>query len=501
MDFVTIANALSQGNRLLQANNGNDMAHQGGESLLPNSQELPGVSTEPFFSPSAEKEVYLLATNFLLYVAMVIITTMIAKIYFPESLRRGEPGTRYTSYVRVEEEMPASYYSDAEGEAQTKLVIEEEEEEGTPTNNTAANRKRLESVDNFLEFDQSNFSKIQVVKRLVFCSLMLNVTFVTWGLLQERMLTRRYPRGTGEYFTFSYALVFFNRLWTLIMSGLLLLYMKPHRSKTTVIYEYAFPSISNMLSSWCQYEALRYVTFPATTIFKSFKLVPVMVMGKFLGNKDYPQYEYFVALIIGIGIALFMTSTDDLEFGLNIYHANSERWTGILLLCFFLFFDSFTGQWQSRMFQRHHDLSLVELLFATSTFSTVLSLITLIHQQEIGPAIDFVIRHFEIHGHFFLFSVCSAVGQLFIFYTIKNFGAVIFTMIMTARVLLSITLSCIIYGHKVTPTGFLGLSLVTGGILYRIKRKAEGTHLLKWQGMTHDKAAEMVSEWREHLDI
>ena len=99
------------------------------------------------------------------------------------------------------------------------------------------------------------------------------------------MLTRRYPRGTGEYFTYTYALVFTNRFWTLIMSGLLLLYLKPRMSRSTVIYEYSFPSISNMLSSWCQYEALRYVSFPATTLFKAFKLAPVMMMGKVLGNK------------------------------------------------------------------------------------------------------------------------------------------------------------------------------------------------------------------------
>jgi solute carrier family 35 (adenosine 3'-phospho 5'-phosphosulfate transporter), member B2 len=103
---------------------------------------------------------------------------------------------------------------------------------------------------------------------------------------QERMLTRRYPRHTGEYFTYSYFLVFTNRFWTLIMAGFLWLYFKPRRSQSTVIYEFSFPSISNMLSSWCQYEALQYVSFPATTLFKSFKLAPVMAMGKILGNKS-----------------------------------------------------------------------------------------------------------------------------------------------------------------------------------------------------------------------
>ena len=146
--------------------------------------------------------------------------------------------------------------------------------------------KGTTSYPDILEFEQKNTSKSGVLRRLAFCVIMLNVTFVTWGVLQERMLTRRYPRFTGEFFTYSYALVFTSRFWTLIMSGFLMLYLKPRTSSSTIIYEYSFPSISNMLSSWCQYEALRYVSFPAVTLFKSFKLAPVMAMGKFLGNKQ-----------------------------------------------------------------------------------------------------------------------------------------------------------------------------------------------------------------------
>ena len=320
--------------------------------------------------------------------------------------------------------------------------------------------------------------------------------------LQERMLTRRYPRFTGEYFTYSYALVFTNRFWTLIMSGGLLLYLKPHRSKSTIIYEYSFPSISNMLSSWCQYEALKYVSFPAATLFKSFKLAPVMAMGKMLGNKEYPQYDYAVALFIGLGITMFMSGSEELEFGYDVHGEKaSAAWTGVMLLGFFLFFDSFTSQWQSRMFQRHRDLSMIELMFATSAFSTVLSFITLVHTKELGPALSFVVQHSEIHLHFFLFSICSTIGQLFIFYTIKNFGAVVFAIIMTTRVLLSIALSCILYGHEVGSTGFLGLMVVMGAVCYRIKRKAEGKQLIRWQGIGDEKAMELVQEWHEHADM
>jgi len=114
------------------------------------------------------------------------------------------------------------------------------------------------------------------------------------------MLTRRYPRYTGEYFIYSYALVFTNRFWTLIMSGMLLMYLKPRASRSTIIYEYSFPAISNMLSSWCQYEALRYVSFPATTLFKSFKLAPVMAMGKILGNKNCTLDSHHQSSLVNI---------------------------------------------------------------------------------------------------------------------------------------------------------------------------------------------------------
>jgi len=249
-------------------------------------------AAQPLLSPTAEAELHLLATNFLLYVAMVIITIMVAKIYFPESLQRNPQSARMGrsfSYRVAEEQLNEYYGSDAEESDEDgfndEVLDSDGEEYDTPVSRgaqQAQDRQRL----NFLEFHQESLTKAQVLKRLIGVAFLLNLTFVIWGVLQERMLTRRYPRYTGEYFTYSYALVFTNRFWTLIMSAMLLYYLKPRLSKSTVIYEYSFPAISNMLSSWCQYEALRYISFPAQTLFKSFKLAPVMLMGKLLGNKS-----------------------------------------------------------------------------------------------------------------------------------------------------------------------------------------------------------------------
>jgi adenosine 3'-phospho 5'-phosphosulfate transporter B2 len=52
-----------------------------------------------------------------------------------------------------------------------------------------------------------------------------------------------------------------------------------------------------------------------------------------------------VAIFVGIGIAMFMSSTDELTFDFDVYGEHtSAKWTGVMLLLFFLFFDSFTSQ-------------------------------------------------------------------------------------------------------------------------------------------------------------
>jgi adenosine 3'-phospho 5'-phosphosulfate transporter B2 len=70
-----------------------------------------------------------------------------------------------------------------------------------------------------------------------------------------------------------------------------------------------------------------------------------------------------------------------------------------------------------------------------------------------------------------LLAVASAVGQLFIFYTIKEFGPVVFTIIMTARQIISLVLSCLIFHHPLNAASWVGAILVFSVVFNRIRRK------------------------------
>ena len=114
---------------------------------------------------------------------MVIITTMVAKIYFPASLERGQigPVTRSYSYRMVEDavEEHVDYGSDASDDEENDELLDSESSE-----DEAVVRRGPDMIKNLMEFDQERMSQAQVLKRLIFCSLMLNITFVAWGAIQ-----------------------------------------------------------------------------------------------------------------------------------------------------------------------------------------------------------------------------------------------------------------------------------------------------------------------------
>ena len=71
-------------------------------------------------------------------------------------------------------------------------------------------------------------------------------------------------------------------------------------------------------------------------------------------------------------------------------------------------------------------------------------------------------------------SITSATGQLFIYFTIRKFGPVVFTIIMTTRQMFSMVLSTVAFGHALGPYSYIAALVVFGTIFYRIKRGGRG---------------------------
>lgn len=120
-------------------------------------------------------------------------------------------------------------------------------------------------------------------------------------------MTQKYENSNDEtgYFNDSQFLVFVNRILAFCMSGIVVLCRRQPRHKCPM-FKYSFCSLSNIMSSWCQYEALKYVSFPHQVLAKAAKTIPVMIMGKIVSRTKYEYYEYVTAIILSVGMLFFM---------------------------------------------------------------------------------------------------------------------------------------------------------------------------------------------------
>ena len=286
------------------------------------------------------------------------------------------------------------------------------------------------------------------------CTHVLSLSFV-----QERVMTQAY---NGAYFTDSQFLVFVNRILALIVSGLYILFTQQPRHRTP-FYKYSYSSISNTLSSWCQYEALKYVSFPTQVLAKASKVIPVMLMGKVVSNRTYSWHEYFTAFILSLGVAMFLLAADPS----SKEHTTKTTFAGIIILLGYMMFDSFTSNWQSELF-RSYKVSSIQMMFGTNLFSCIFTIGSLIFRGRIISSLLFLFQHMEFAYHAFLLSICSALGQLFIFHTIAAFGPLIFTLIMTTRQAISILLSCLFYSHPLSLQAMVGVVVVFIALFLRV---------------------------------
>ncbi|KAJ8275373.1 hypothetical protein COCON_G00099980 [Conger conger] len=281
--------------------------------------------------------------------------------------------------------------------------------------------------------------------KLLFCAVGLQTSYLTWGLLQERD---------------SQFLVFMNRILALTVAGLWCLVFKQPRHAAPM-FKYSFASLSNVLSSWFQYEALKYISFPMQVLAKASKVIPVMLMGKVVSRKSYEYWEYLTAALISVGVSMFLLSSDEREHPSTI-----TTFSGLVILGCYVVFDSFTSNWQDNLFR--YKMSSVQMMFGVNLFSCLFTAVSLVEQGALLDSLAFMTRHPEFTFHAVLLSVCSACGQLFIFYTIGQFGAAVFTIIMTLRQAFAILLSCLVYGHAVSVVGGLGVAVVFLALFLRV---------------------------------
>jgi len=110
-------------------------------------------------------------------------------------------------------------------------------------------------------------------------------------------------------------------------------------------------------------------------------------------------------------------------------------------------------------------------VFYSSICLLTIQIIVLIAQNQLVPSIQYSVDYPAFFMSSIGLSLCATGGQLVIYYTIKNFGALYFAIVMTTRQVFSILLSTIIFFHPLSIGQWFGAATVFGTLYYKGARK------------------------------
>jgi len=257
-------------------------------------------------------------------------------------------------------------------------------------------------------------------------------SFSYFAVLQEDVYKKAYG---GEYFKYTFlALIAERGINAAIgLAGILVF----GGSGLTIPHRDIFSSgVSQMLAMAGSNEALRYVSYPTQVLGKSCKMVPVMAGGIVLGGKRYSMPEYVQVLLITIGVCMFNLLGKKKKGG-------EDSSLGLALIGFSLIMDMVTGGLQDKVKKRTKELNpeagekpvptMHESMFWTNFSGFLMATGLAVATGQLFEGIAFCSRHPEVLTAILIYSLASAVGQNFIYYTITQFDPLVLTTVTTTR--------------------------------------------------------------------
>ncbi|KAI3985844.1 hypothetical protein MKX01_026630 [Papaver californicum] len=313
---------------------------------------------------------------------------------------------------------------------------------------------------------------------LCFCIAGIWSAYITQGVLQETLSTKRFGPDGERFEHLSFLNLAQNVVclfWSFIMSKL----WSGSSSGGAPWWSYWSAGITNTIGPAMGIEALKYISYPAQVLAKSSKMIPVMLMGTLVYGIKYSLPEYVCTFLVAGGVSVFALAKTSSKTISKLAHPNAPLGYG---LCFLnLTFDGFTNATQDSITSRYPKTSAWDIMLGMNLWGTIYNLMYMFGLPY-GSGVEtyqFCRNHPEAAWDIFLFCLCGAVGQNFIFLTISRFGSLANTTITTTRKFVSIVVSSLVTGNPLSGKQWGSVMMVFSGLSYQI--------YLKWRKMQKKK--------------
>lgn len=269
----------------------------------------------------------------------------------------------------------------------------------------------------------------------------------------EEYVYNRLKFSYGWYFTFIQGFVY-----------LALIYMNGFTTKQMVNPWNTYVKLSAVLmgSHGLTKGSLAFLNYPAQIMFKSTKVLPVMIMGAFIPGlrRKYPPSEYLSALLLVVGLILFTLA--DAQTSPNF------SMIGVMMISGALIMDSFLGNLQEAIFTMNPETTQTEMLFCSTVVGLPMLIPPMILTGELFRAWTSCSQHPYVYGVLIFEALATYIGQVSVLSLIALFGAATTAMVTTARKAVTLLLSYLLFTKPLTEQHGTGLLLIAMGIIIKL---------------------------------
>ncbi|XP_021748451.1 UDP-galactose/UDP-glucose transporter 4-like [Chenopodium quinoa] len=269
----------------------------------------------------------------------------------------------------------------------------------------------------------------------------------------EEYVYNRLKFSYGWYFTFIQGFVY-----------LALIYMNGFTTKQMVNPWKTYVKLSAVLmgSHGLTKGSLAFLNYPAQIMFKSTKVLPVMIMGAFIPGlrRKYPPSEYLSALLLVVGLILFTLA--DAQTSPNF------SMIGVMMISGALIMDSFLGNVQEAIFTMNPETTQMEMLFCSTVVGLPMLIPPMVLTGELFRAWTSCSQHPYVYAVLIFEAMATFIGQVSVLSLIALFGAATTAMVTTARKAVTLLLSYLLFTKPLTEQHGTGLLLITMGIVIKL---------------------------------
>lgn len=218
--------------------------------------------------------------------------------------------------------------------------------------------------------------------------------------------------------------------------------IKSESSRKAPLRTYSILAFLSVATIGLSNSSMGYLNFPTQQIFKSCKLIPVMIGGVLIQGKRYGFVDVTACVSMCVGLAIFTIADSTVSPNFDTY--------GIFVIMLALCADAVIGNVQEKV-MKQFNCSNIEMVLYSCSIGFVYIFVGLLLTGNLLPAIRFCSEHPTFtYGYAFIFSITGYLGLISVLTLVKSFGALIAVTVTTCRKAITIVLSFMFFTKPFT---------------------------------------------------